>query len=325
MKIKNLLMLLLLASIWGPSFLLIKIAVAEIPPMLLAAMRIAIAAITLFMVLKFKKEKLSRNLRFWKHVAIAGLFAHAIPFTLFNWGELYIDSALASVLNGLTPLFTILIAHFTLKEERLTLAKTIGTVTGFLGLIVLLYPNMISTENGQLLGAFAIGLAALSYAVAIVYAKINLVNARPLQAPASQLIITAIYLLPVALLIDTPSTWTTISWPALTAVLILGVVGTGAAFVIYYRLLASAGASYLSLSVYVVPVYGIVLGKVFLNESLTIYGIIGTIIILAGLLLANSSLRWLQKPKVNHLQQPDTKMDICMESSTNCDATLQKI
>jgi len=297
MKIKNLVLLLILATLWGPSFLLIKIAVTEIPPMLLASLRIGIAAAVLCLILYVKKEKLSRDFQFWKHVAIAGLFAHAIPFTLFNWGEQYIDSALASILNGLTPLFTIIMAHFMVREEKITIQKAIGTLLGFAGLIVLISPNFNGESNAAFYGILAVSIAAFSYAIAIIYARLNLLKSRPLHAPTSQLLVTAIYLIPLAFFVDQPIQLLSISWQAAVAILILGVFGTAFAFMVYYKILDRAGASFLSLSVYLTPVYGVILGIIFLGESLSIEAIIGAVIILAGLLIANSTISFVRSKK----------------------------
>ncbi|MEL6559543.1 MAG: EamA family transporter [Bacteroidota bacterium] len=292
MKIKNILMLMALATLWGPSFMLIKIAVAEISPLLLAGFRIAVAALTLLAILWFRRQQLSTNRKFLRNVAIAGLFAHAIPFTLFNWGEMYIDSALASILNGLTPLFTITLAHFFISDEKITLQKSVGTFIGFTGLILLISPNLSAGSSAALMGILAVSLAAFSYAIGIIFSKKFLIGCKPMHAPTAQLLITSVYLLPLGFVLDAPASFTAISWQAAGAVLILGVFGTALAFILYYRILESAGASFLSYSVYIVPVYGVVLGTVFMNERLSVEVIIGAGIILLGLLVANGVLKF---------------------------------
>lgn len=290
MKLKNLLLLLFLATLWGPSFLFIKIAVVEISPITLAALRIGLAAIVLHILLIARGYEFNTSLTFWKHVTIAGFFAHALPFALINWGEQYIDSSIASILNGLTPLCTVLIANFAIADERMTPEKIFGTVLGFIGLFVLVSPNLGSGFNSSVWGIVAVAVAALSYGVALVYSRIHLMKEKPLYAPSSQLLVAAIYLIPFALMVEGPVSWSTLSWNAIGSLIILGTLGTALAFVIYYRILASASASYLSLVTYLMPIYGVALGIIFLDEILAIEAVIGACLILIGIMIANKTI-----------------------------------
>ncbi|MEO9851977.1 MAG: DMT family transporter [Reichenbachiella sp.] len=290
MKLKNLLSLLLLATLWGPSFLFIKIAVVEIAPITLAALRIGLAAALLHVFLLFKGYEFNRSWKFWKHVTIAGFFAHAVPFALINWGEQYIDSSIASILNGLTPLCTVLIANYAIADERMTPEKVFGTIIGFIGLFVLVSPNLVSGMNASVWGIVAVAVAALSYGIAIVYSRLHLMKEKPLYAPSSQLLVSAVYLIPFALIVEGPVVWTSLSWEAIGSLIILGSFGTALAFVIYYRILASASASYLSLVTYLMPIYGVALGAIFLDEILTIEAIIGAGLILLGIMIANKTI-----------------------------------
>lgn len=290
MKLKNLLLLLFLATLWGPSFLFIKIAVIEISPITLAALRIGLAALVMHLWLFIKGYEFNRSLTFWKHVTIAGFFAHALPFALINWGEQYIDSSVASILNGMTPLCTVLIANFAIDDERMTPEKILGTVLGFVGLFVLVSPNLVSGVNASALGILAVAIAALSYGIALVYSRIHLMNEKPLYAPSSQLLISSVYLIPFALMVEGPVIWTTLSWNAIGSLIILGTLGTALAFVIYYKILASASASYLSLVTYLMPIYGVVLGFLFLDEVLAIEAIIGACLIIIGIMIANKTI-----------------------------------
>lgn len=290
MKLKNLLSLLFLATLWGPSFLFIKIAVVEISPITLAALRIGLAAVILHVLLIFKGYEFNRSWIFWKHVTIAGFFAHAVPFALINWGEQYIDSSIASILNGLTPLCTVLIANFAIADERMTPEKVFGTILGFIGLFVLVSPNLVSGMDASVWGIVAVSIAALSYGVAIVYSRLHLMKEKPLYAPSSQLLVSAIYLIPFALMVEGPVAWTALSWEAIGSLIILGTFGTALAFVIYYRILASASASYLSLVTYLMPIYGVALGVIFLDEILAVEAIVGACLILVGIMIANKTI-----------------------------------
>lgn len=294
MKTKNLLLLIALATVWGPSFLFIKVAIVEIEPITLAAMRIGIAALLLNMyVIPFRKTFV-KDWNFWKHATIAGFFAQALPFILINWGEQYIDSALASILNGLTPIFTLLIANFAIQEDKMTKPKIFGTVLGFIGLIVLISPTFKGGISGSVMGVIAVSIAAVSYGVALIYNRVHLKNVPPLAAPASQLLMTSIYLIPLAWFVETPNL-SAVSMEAYGAVLFLAAFGTALAFVIYFILLEKTNASYVSQVTYIMPIFGVILGAIFLDESIYMEAIIGGAVILLGVLIINKSMRPKQK------------------------------
>lgn len=298
MKVKNLLLLVLLATLWGPSFLFIKVAVGEIQPITLAALRIGLAAILLNLFLVIRGYEFNRSWRFWRHVLVAGFFAHALPFALINWGEQYIDSSIASILNGLTPLCTLLIANFAIADDRMTREKVVGALLGFVGLLVLISPDLSLGINPSLMGIIAVAIAALSYGIALVYSRIYLMKEKPLYAPSSQLLVTSIYLIPFALAVEGPVNFGTLSWEAIGSLIVLGTLGTAFAFVIYYKILASASASYLSLVTYLMPVYGVVLGMLFLQESLSFEAIIGAALIVLGIMIANKTIGISKKKQI---------------------------
>ncbi len=287
MKYKNLILLIILASLWGPSFLFIKIAVVEISPLQLATLRIGIAAILINIFLLSKGQRLTKDLIFWKHVLIAGFFAHTLPFLLINWGEQYIDSALASILNGLTPLSTVVLANFMVSDEKLTGQKIVGVLLGFVGLLVLVMPNILSGLEATQAGIIAVTIGAISYGVAIVYSKKHLKNTPSMHAPSAQLLGATIYLIPISLMIESPANLLSISWQAIGSVLILAVFGTAIAFIVYYKILERTSASYLSLVTYLMPIYGVILGVLFMNEMISSEMIAGMLLILVGIFVVN--------------------------------------
>lgn len=286
-----LLWLFFLAFLWGPSFLFIKIAVAEIPPLTMVALRVGIAALVLNAVLKSKGLSLPKGWATWKHFAVMGLFAHALPFFLFNYGEMYIDSALASVLNGATPLFTMAFAHFFIAEERMTWGKLVGILIGFQGLFILVSPALFQGLQATAFGITLVTLAAASYAVAIVYSKKNIRGIKLVVAPAAQLTVATLYALPISLIFDQPWTLAMPSLAASASMIALGVMGTALAFVVYYHIIEKAGATYLSTVTYLVPVFGVALGVMVLDESLTWHSYLGCALILAGVMVANGIIR----------------------------------
>ncbi len=298
MKLKNLFLLLLLASLWGPSFLFIKVAVAEIPPITLVLGRVSIGALLLLAVLRLQNGRLPAP-TVWKHVAFVALFHNAIPFVLFGWGEQYISSALASILNGTTPLFTIILAHFFVTDDRLTPTKILGVLVGFAGLMLLIWPSLAGGVQVTTLGILAIVAASACYGVAIIYTRNHLRNLPPLVAPTSQMIMATLYLLPASLLVDKPYLLPVPSWQALVSLFALGVLGTALAFIVYYRLQAVAEPTYVSMVTYVIPVVGVILGVAVLGEQLTWHTVAGFALILAGVMTVNGVFQQLTWRRLN--------------------------
>lgn len=287
MNLKNFLWLLLLAAVWGPSFLFIKVAVAEIPPVTLVAGRVGLAAVLLYLILKLQGRALPGKGVIWRHFAVMGLVSNAVPFVLFSWGEQHIDSALAAIMNGTTPLFTIVLAHFFTADDRLTPVKAAGTLLGFGGLALLIAPSLQQGVRVQTWGIIALAVAAACYGVSIIYSRRHLRGLPPLVAPTAQLLMATVYLLPLSLLIDSPWRLPILSWPALGSWVVLGIVGTALGFVIYYRILERMNATALSMVTYLMPVIGVFLGVVVLNERLTWHSCAGCALILLGVMTVN--------------------------------------
>ncbi|MEO9484421.1 MAG: DMT family transporter [Ekhidna sp.] len=283
MKIKNIHLLLLLASLWGPSFLFIKIAVREIPPVMLAALRIGIAAIILNLLLLVMKQRLPKDYSFWKRTFIAGLFAQAIPFVLINWGEQFVNSSLASILNGLMPLFTIIFAHFMIHNERLSGQKIAGVLIGFSGLIILVWPSLIKGVEGSTFGILSITGAAVSYGIGLSYIRKYFANTPSFKAPAAQLLSVTIYLAPLAFAMHPEFKFSAVCFSAFGSLLILAIFGTAAAFIVYFKLIERSSAGYASLVTYLMPIYGVVLGVLFLDEHISAWMILGASLILLGI------------------------------------------
>lgn len=291
MRTRNLLMLLLLAALWGPSFLLIKVAVAEIPPISLIFGRVGLAALLLYLVLRLSGGNLPRPGRIWIPLAIVALFQTALPFVLLSWAEQYIDSALAAILNGLTPLFTILLAHLLTTDDKLTPAKAIGIGLGLIGVLFFVAPSLEAGMQTPTWGILAMIAVAASYGFAVVYAREHLNHLPSIVTPTGQMILAAIYLLPLMILVDQPLSQPLPSRQAIAAVAGLAIFGTVIAFIIYYRLLKSAAASYVSMVTYLVPVIGVLLGVIILDERLAWNDYIGAGLILLGVMIVNGTFR----------------------------------
>ncbi len=282
------LLLLMLGLLWAPSFIFIKVGLHDIPPLTLAAGRITLAGLILYAVLRIRGGTLPTSPAIWRRFAVMGFFATALPFALFSIGEQYADSGLAAIFNGTTPIATALIAHFTISEERLTPTKLLGVLIGFAGIVTIVLPGMVGPApgSGSVWGLLAFAVAALSYGISLVYGRKYLRGLAPLVAPSAQLAVSSALLVPAALILDPPMTALP-GLPAVGSVLFLAVFGTALAYVLYYRLLESASATFTSLVTYFLPPAGVLLSIVFLGERLGWSALAGCIIIVIGLLVMN--------------------------------------
>ena len=280
--------LLLLGAIWGASYMFIKIGGAEIPPFTFVEVRTLIAAIALMLVLALRKESIPRTRRAWLTLTAMGIFNGVIPYTAITWGETHISSGLASILTAAMPLFTIIFAHFWTKDERLTMPKAIGVALGFIGVVVLFVPELQRGLQMEFWGQFAIVIAAASYGLATLIAHKYLDGVSPVMAPTGQLLTAAIIMLPFSLAFDNPFALSP-SLKAMGALLILALLGTAFAYILYYWLIEHTGATRTSLVTYLIPITGILWGALFLGEPIEWQAIVGLLLIIAGVGLVNRS------------------------------------
>ena len=274
------LLLVFLSLLWGGSFFFAKIAVDELPPLTLALGRVGIAA-ALLAVLAGRAGLVSLA-RAWPAFAVLGLLNNVIPFTLIFWGQTHIPSGLASIFNATTPIFTALIAHFATRDEKLDAAKLVGVTTGFVGVVAMLGPEVLGDIGVGLWAQLACLVAAVSYAVAGIWGR-RLARLPAVTVAAGQLIAASVVLAPLAMLVDRPWRLAMPSPAALAALLALAVLSTALAYVIYFRILARAGATNLLLVTFLIPVSAILLGTAVLGERLAPHHFAGMAIIAVGL------------------------------------------
>jgi drug/metabolite transporter (DMT)-like permease len=291
MKIREWIAFLSLTLIWGASFLWIKIAVQEVSPFSLVAFRITLGLLGLLIFFPIKKPKIPRRVRTWVDLAILGLFSSAIPWLLISWAEQSIDSALAGVLNGTVPFFTIIIAHLFIYDDRMTSGRVVGLLAGFAGVVVLTQRDggadvLTSGLNRNLLGQGAMLLASLSYAISGVHARRHLRNVGALVQAFFSMAFSLVFLLVAGAIagqvLDVPrekDTWVALCW--------LGVLGAGIASFIFYYLLHAIGPTRASLVTYTIPVVGVTLGVLVLSERLDSVLVVGTLLIVSGVCVVN--------------------------------------
>lgn len=288
MKMKDWLAFLALGLAWGSSFLWIKIAIQEIGPFTLVALRLLFGVVGLLAVVAYSRPRWPGARRLWWVLVVLGLTNTAVPFVLISWGELYIDSAVAAVLNSTVPLFTMLIAHVFLSDDRITLPRIVGLLVGFGGVVVLLSRDLDfqSGLSGGVLGQGAVLLAALFYAGSGVFARRNTQGLSPIVQALVPLVVadSAIWLaVPLAeppfTLPQLPLTWIAILW--------LGLVGSCFAYLLYYYLLHSVGPTRTTLVTYVFPLVGVALGVIFLNELLDWHLFVGGTMVVGSIAVVN--------------------------------------
>jgi drug/metabolite transporter (DMT)-like permease len=273
-----------LGSLWGTSFLLIKVALDGLPPLGIALARCIAGALTLWAYVLLTRRRVPRSLALWGHLTVVGLVANALPFALFAWGELHVTSGIAGVYNATTPLFTVLFAIAVLPSERATRARVAGLLLGMAGVVVVLGPwrgNGTNTVLGQLacLGAGA------SYGVGLIWVRkfVSPLRLDVVVQTACQLT-AALVLLAVAAPFGGGSVHLTA--PVLGAVLALGAFGTGIALIVYNGLIRDVGATATSLVTFIVPVVAVALGAVALGEPVTWNLFAGALVVIAGVRLA---------------------------------------
>lgn len=272
---------------WGSSYLWIKIGVESLPPFTLIAARLAVAALLLGVVLRLTRLALPRERRVYGHLLVMATVNIALPFFLIAWGEQSIDSALASILNSTVPLFTIVLAALALHDEAITVNRLVGLVVGFGGVVLLTSRNLSGAGDSSLWGELAIVGSSISYAVGAVYARRNVRGLSPMIPAFFQVFFALLITGFVALLLEHP--WELSPSPgAGAAILWLGLLGSGLAYPIFFRLLRSWGPTRTSLVAYVLPVVGIGLGVIVLRESVDARVLGGTALIVGGVALVNS-------------------------------------
>ena len=277
--------LLALTALWGSSFLLNEIALASFAPSVLVAGRIVIAAALIFAYLRLSGGSLPLPGRAWWPMVVLAIFGSVLPFHLVAWSQQHIDSSLAGVLMAVMPLFVLTLAHFFIPGARLTPYRVVGFVIGFAGVVFIIGPDFARGFDGNvaLWGAIAVLGAALSYSISTIYAR-RLGAGDPVRRSAGMLIVASILSLPTAA-VDLPAIVTP-SLGATVALGILGLLATGFATLLYFRLVQGPGPTFLSLVNYLVPAWAVIAGALFLEESLSLSVFVGLSLILCGIALS---------------------------------------
>jgi drug/metabolite transporter (DMT)-like permease len=282
-------MLVLLGAIWGGSFFFARVAVSEIPPLTLVLLRVAIAGAALHLYLLLRGPSFALALPHWPMFVALGILNNAIPFSLIFLGQTALGAGIASVLNATTPFWTIVIANAVTSDEKLSLNRVLGVLFGIAGTAVMIGPGLVAGLGGPVWPKFALIAASISYALALMVAR-RIKGIPAVIVATGQLTVSTVVMIPVALLVSGTAGLFSAGTHVWAAVFGLALLSTAFAYLLYFTIVARAGATNASLVTLIVPVSAILLGAVFLGERLELFDFAGMALIAAGLLTIDGRL-----------------------------------
>ncbi|HCB02266.1 MAG TPA: hypothetical protein DEP19_07770 [Anaerolineae bacterium] len=285
MKTKHWIVFLTLGLIWSSSFMWVEIVIRELNPITLVAFRVLFGLLFVGAVVIIQKVQLPRTFKEWLPLFVLGLTNIAIPFFLISWGQIYIESGVASILDATVPLFTILASHFLLDDDKITTPKVLGLLVGFIGVVVLMLKD-IGAGTNTLLGQLAVILACVFYAASSIIARKTTEDTPALLRSVGSLVSATVVMWIAAFVFEgpikiptLPITWIALAW--------LGILGSGLAFVMLFYLIHEIGPTRTTMVTYLFPLGGVTLGVIFLNEPLTWQIVTGAVLIILSLVIAN--------------------------------------
>ena len=284
MSTRAVLVLAALGCIWGASFLFIKVIVEETSPFTLVAGRLTLGALPLLVIIALHRPAIVERRSIIPKTLFTAIFATALPFLMISWGEQHIDSGIAAVLNSTVPLWTALLTAALLSHERLAGRELAGVALGFAGVLVVTGSDITHIGDSSVLGQLAVVGAALSYAVALVFARAKLAEEDPVMVATLQVSMGALIMWPVAFAAARGTPDIDVSAKAWLSWVTLGMLGTGLAYIAYYWLIANVGVL-ASTVTYIPPVIGLALGAVVLDEAIGLNVVVGAAIIIVGVML----------------------------------------
>ena len=289
LDLKATVLLLALAAVWGGSFFFAEVALREVPPFTITLHRVFWAVPILLLIVRLKGIAIPRSPRVWGAYLVMGALNNAIPFSLIFWGQTQIDAGLAAILNGTTAMFAAIAAGLLLKDERLTARKIVGAALGIAGVAFIMGPGALTGFDPSNLAQLAVLGGALSYAFAGVWGKVSLSGQPPLMNALGMVCGSTLLMVPVVLIVDGPPdlALSTGVWSALLGVAALS---TALAYILYFAILARAGAANLLLVTLLIPPFAIGLGTMFLGESMEPEAWIGFSIIALGFAVTDGRL-----------------------------------
>lgn len=292
-------LLVILSLLWGGSFFFVGVAVEVLPPLTIVTLRVFLAAIALWVIVYCSGLKIPADPTLWLAFVGMGVLNNVIPFVLIVWGQAHIASGLASILNATTPLFTVVVAHFLTKDEQMSPNKIFGVVLGLVGVVTMIGQEVFMGATTSILGQLAVLGAAVSYSFAGVYGRrFKQFRVQPIVTATGQVTASSLLLIPVTIYYDRPFTLPMPGVEVWCAVIALALFSTAFAYILYFRILSTAGATNVLLVTLLIPVSAIVLGTVILGEQLELKHLVGMGMISIGLLSIDGRIVRLLHDKV---------------------------
>lgn len=282
-------MIVALSFIWGGSFLFGRILMLEWPPLTVTFLRVGIAAMFLWTFLILSRRKIPVSMQLAGAILIMGILNNVIPFSLILIGQKEIGSGLASVVNAMTPIWTLIIANQFTEDEKITRNKTIGIVLAFIGVSILIGGDLIQGLSASAWAQAAVLGATISYGFAGVFGK-RFREHDPIVISTGQLTASSLIMLPIIFTLESPLSISTPSLEMIISMLGLAILCTSVAYILFFKILASAGATNLSLVTFLIPGSAIILGVIWLGESLTLGNVAGMVMIILGLIFVDGRL-----------------------------------
>ena len=277
-------MLVVLSILWGTSFIFTEIALEDFRPLTIATLRVSGAASALWIYLVIIGAEIPRSLSIWGAFLIMGIVNNAIPFAAIMFAQTLISASLASILNSTAPLFTVVLAGILLSDERITTSRIFAVILGFIGVVVMIGPPALLGIGADVLAQCAVLGASVSYAFSAVFARrFKAMGLQPSVLAVGMLTMSSLCLAPVAIFFDRPFTLNAPGISSIAAAAGVALLSTALAYILYFRILAAAGATNLLLVTFLIPVSAILLGVNFLGESLNLSQIVGMFLIGLGL------------------------------------------
>ena len=284
-------MLITPSLVWGGSFFFVGVIVKELPPQTIVFCRVLIAAVALHIYMKATGRRMPITYAAWSAFLRMGLLNNVIPFSLIVWGQIHIASGVASILNATMPLFTVVIAHVLTGDEKVTSLRIGGVVSGLVGVAIMIGGGGLADGWTNGIAQLALICGAVSYAFASIYGRrFRQLGIDPYTVATGQLTASTLLIFPIMMVVDQPWTLSIPSTGSIWALLALGIASSAFAYILYFKILSSAGSTNISLVTFLVPVSAIFLGIIFLNEQLLSRHIAGLVLIGFGLLLVDGRL-----------------------------------
>jgi drug/metabolite transporter (DMT)-like permease len=281
----------ILSVLWGGAFFLIEIGLRSYPPITLVFIRVGVAVPAMWIAMRVMRERLPTDMRIWGLLTVVGAFNCALPFTLFFWGQQYLDSSYAAILNATTPLWGVITAHFMTADEKATPSRVIGVLIGLAGIVVMVGPTAMRGFSDNLLAQLACLVSTVFYSLAAIFGRrLSQSTITPMAVATGQTITAALLMIPIMLVVDQPWTMETPRLDASLAGLALALVSTALAYFLYFRLIDRSGASNAQLVAFLMPILALILGVSFLGESLSGAQIAGAALIAVGLAVLDGRL-----------------------------------